>query len=343
MTGSGLSEFDLTTDHKKDHENIWLINNPTGENGLIGIDKIGDKVRFFDPKSYKEQTVLDIKNHHEVTISPDHKIAYVSEFGKFARGRFAESGQNISVLDLENRKVIRQINTAPFKGPHGMRLDGQGQLWVIFEESGELGVIDIETQKLVETYNVGTAKSRPPFIEMLPDGSKIYISSKLGNIVVFDVKNQIVKGEIDVPFGTEGIAVSPDGSRIILAENTEQKLLVIDTSSDQIVDQIPLLGAVLSNPARSRLVRIRFTLDGNTLVSTNYASGIVHVHDGANLREQVMLPVAKGPQGIAFTADQNHAVISNHDCGIATIVNLRSQSVVDWFEFGDGIETLTFY
>ncbi len=324
-------------------ETLWKINNPTGDRGLIGIDKVGNKIRFFDPESFEEIEVLDIKNHHEVAISPDHRFAYVTDFGKFVQNQFVEKGHGITILDLVSRTPVRRIETGDYLGPHGMRFDSDGRLWVIFEETGELGVVDLGTYTLAEVYDVGAGGRRPPFIELVPERNKIYISSKLGNIVVFDLDRRRVLCEIDVPRGTEGTTLSPDGRRLVVAENTEQALLVIDTATDKIVETVALKGAVMSSPNRSRLVRVRFSNDGKYLVSNNYVSGVIHIHDGERPAEHVVLPVAKGPQGMAFAKDNQRVVISNHDCGVATVIDLDDQKAVGCFEFGKGIETLTFY
>lgn len=322
---------------------IWAVNNPTGTKGLIGIDKLGDAIRFFDPVTLSEQKVIHHKNHHEVSISPDHKRAFVSEFGKFKAGIFTESGTHISVVDLENQEIVHRISTGRFKGPHAMRFDPDGQLWVIFEETGELGRIDIDTLQLADTYVIGAADRRPPFIEMTPDGRKIYTSCKAGNLIVFDTKKREVLTEISVPRGTEGLAISPCGERLYAAENLHQNLLAIDTKTDRIVATIPLKGAVLSNPKTSRLIRLRFSPDGDFLVSTNYASGVAHVHDAVDLSDHVMIAIAKGPQGIAFTADGVHALISNHDCGLITRIDLATATAIECVEAGKGIEALTFF
>ncbi len=322
---------------------LWAVNNPTGSKGLIGIDKVGDAIRFFDPESLAEIKVIPHKNHHEVAISPDHTRAYVSEFGKFAAGNFIESGAHISVVDLDRQEIIQRISTGPFKGPHAMQHDGAGNLWVIFEETGELGRLDLETLELADTYVIGAAGRRPPFIEILPDGSKIFVSCKKGNLIVFDTIGRDVLTEIEVPIGTEGMAMSPDGGRLYVAENSKQDLLGIDTSTDQIVSRTPLKGAVLSNPKTSRLIRLKFSPDGAYLVSTNYASGVMHIHDGNNPADHVMLPIAKGPQGIAFTPDGKHVLISNHDCGLITRIDLAAAKAIECVEAGKGIEALTFF
>lgn len=319
------------------------VNNPTGRNGLIGIDKLGDAIVFFDPVTLETQKTIAHKNHHEVAVSPDHKFAFASEFGKFAAGSFIESGAHISVVDLQSQSVVHRISTGEFKGPHAMLFDGNGDLWVIFEETGELGRVATDTMELAETYDIGASNKRPPFIEITPDGTRIYVSCKLGDIIVFDVGARQVVTEIDVPKGTEGIAISPDGSKFYAAENTKQDLLEIDTASHKIIRAITLKGAVLSNPKISRLIRLRFSPDGAYLVSTNYVSGVMHIHNGLDPADHELLPIAKGPQGIAFDASGEHTIVSNHDCGLFTRVHLKTQKAIECVPAGKGIEALTYF
>jgi DNA-binding beta-propeller fold protein YncE len=322
---------------------VSLLNNSTGVRGLIAVDKIGNRIRFFDPESFREIHTLEAKNHHEVEISADHRTAYVSEFGKIVGGENVDPGGAISIIDLEMKTLRGRIDTGPNKAPHAMRLDRAGRLWVACEESGSVAVIDLESGKLAESIPLCPPAARTHMLELLPDDSKLYVSSKNGPLVVFDIRTRKTVATLAVAKGTEGIAVAPDGKRMVVAENAEQRLLVVDTERDVVVDTIPLLGAVLSDPRRSRLVRLRFSPDGRYLVSTNYVSGVVHIHDGHELRDHSLLPVAKGPQGIAYTADGKRAIIANHDSGIATVVDLASRRVTGWFEAGNGIETLTFY
>lgn len=330
-------------DSVKEQSTNWSVNNPTGTNGLIGIDKLGDAIRFFDPITLAEIKVIPHKNNHEVAISPDHTRAYVSEFGKFAAGDFVESGAHIAVVDLVKKEIIHRVNTGSYTGPHAMVHDPSGRLWVIFEETGELGCMDVDCLELTDIYDIGAAGLRPPFIEILPDGSKIYISCKKGNLIVFDVTKRKVHTNIIVPVGTEGMAISPCGRRLYVAENSKQNLLEIDTSTDQIISEIALKGAVLSNPRTSRLIRMRFSPDGAWLVSTNYASGVMHIHDANNPADHVMLPIAKGPQGIAFPPDGKQVLVSNHDCGLITRVDLETAKAIECVAAGKGIEALTYY
>src|ERR1700753_1395953 len=57
-------------------------NNPTGNTGLILIDKMGHHLRFFDPKTWTEISNIEVAmNPHDLALSPDHKTAYITIYG----------------------------------------------------------------------------------------------------------------------------------------------------------------------------------------------------------------------------------------------------------------------
>ena len=62
-----------------------------------------------------------------------------------------------------------------------------------------------------------------------------------------------------------------------------------------------------------------------------------------DLHRQTMVPVAKGPQGNAFTADSRTALVSSQDVGLLTRIDLASARAVGSAEGGTGIEVLAFY
>ena len=73
--------------------------------------------------------------------------------------------------------------------------------------------------------------------------------------------------------------------------------------SDREIDRVPLPPHVFTNPKRSRLAKLAFSRDGRFLVVTSYAGALVWILDAADYRTQAMVPVAKGPMGMAFPAD----------------------------------------
>src|SRR5580693_8583777 len=78
------------------------LNNPTGTQGLIVIDKIGRHVRFLNPTTFQEISSIEVGvAPHDVAISPDHKTAYIPVYGDGVYGRNPHPGHTIAIIDLD--------------------------------------------------------------------------------------------------------------------------------------------------------------------------------------------------------------------------------------------------
>jgi len=323
----------------------FAFNNPTGRRGLIAVDKVGGKVRFYDPVSFKEITALDVeKLPHEVAISPDHSTAYVSIYGGGIFGNNPNPAQTIMVIDLASRAVTGTISVAPYFAPHGMMVAADGRLWVSCDSSAKLLIVNPRTKAVEEAFDTGSTGSH--WISMIPNGAKIYISNKTASLGVFDVAMRKLVKSIELPNakqGTEGITVSPDGKRALVVDNFDARIHVIDTATDQIIQSVELQGNPPTNPKRSRNMRIRFSLDGRYVLTANFASGVIYIHEAADLVRQSPMVVAKGPMGFAFAPDLRTAIVANHDSGIATVLDMEARRILGYFDGGSGIETLTYF
>jgi YVTN family beta-propeller protein len=321
------------------------FNNPTGTRGLVAVDKVGGKVRLYEPGTYREMAAIEVERlPHEVAISPDHQIAYVSIYGTGIFGNNPNPAQTIAVIDLDRREQVDAISVAPYFAPHGIMVAATGKLWVSCDASAKLIVVDPETRAIEEAFDTGSFGSH--WIALTPDGAKIYISNKTDSVGVFDVATRALAATIALPSekqGTEGIAASPDGSRVLVVDNFDARVHVIDAVTDAVIDSIALAGNPPTNPKRSRNVRVRYSLDGRYVLTSNYASGVIYIHEADDLRRQTPLIVAKGPMGFAFAPDGNAAIVANHDSGIATVIDLAERRVTGYFDGGSGIETLAFY
>jgi DNA-binding beta-propeller fold protein YncE len=143
--------------------------------------------------------------------------------------------------------------------------------------------------------------------------------------------------------GSEGLMPTPDGRRLVVIDNIANDLRVVDTATDLEIDRIPLTMWALSNPKRSRLAKLMFSPDGRHLVVTAYAGGLVWVIDSTDLRRQTIVPVAKGPQGMAFPPDGKSVLIASHDSGLLTRIDLASKRAIAAYDGGAGIEVLAYY
>ncbi len=104
-------------------------NNPTGSKGLILVDKRGNYVRFFDPKTQTELSGFPTGQGaaHDLAISPDLKTAYIPIYGDGVYNRNPNPGQSILIVDLATQKVSGTIDISPYQAPHGIQIDAQRQ------------------------------------------------------------------------------------------------------------------------------------------------------------------------------------------------------------------------
>lgn len=315
------------------------FNNPTGTQGLIMIDKLGGFVQFFDPVSLKELSSFAIPDGppHELTISPDHKTAYIPIYGDGVYGRNPHPGHVIAIVDLASKKLAGTIDLSPYIAPHGLQVDANGTLYVTCDLSRKLLVIDPKTRTITAAIDTeGTGH----WIAVLPDGSKAYVANKNDRpfVSVVDIKARKMTGKVAMPNGTQGITVSPDGKSVLAVDYRDPKFVVIDTKTDQVIDTV-----TVEKNSRGPF-RVKYSPDGLKLVTCDDQEGLANIISTKDLHgAQQVLTVGKTPFGIAFSADSKTALVSNHGDGTISVIDLTSSKVINTFKAGTGIETLSYY
>jgi len=317
-------------------------NNPTGSKGLILVDKRGNYVRFFDPKTQQELSGFSTGPGaaHDLAISPDLKTAYIPIYGDGVYNRNPNPGQSILIVDLATRKVTGTIDIAPHQAPHGIQIDANGKLYVVCDISKNLLVIDPVTRKIESVIDVqGTGH----WIAVLPDASKAYVSNQSGQeyISVVDLKARKMIGTLPVAGGARGIVASSDGKRVFAIQGRAPHLVVIDPASDTVLDRIELQGHAAAG------YKLRVSLDGRTLLICSGIGGTesyINILDVGDLRgKQHVLRAGKSSMGFAFAPDGQTALVLNDGDGTVTVIDLKSKTVRNTFKGGTGIETASYY
>ena len=315
-------------------------NNPTGSHGLVLIDKRGAHVRFVDPSTYKELSNLEIGvAPHDLAISPDHATVYIPVYGDGVYGNNPHPGHTIAVIDLATRRLRDTIDVSPYIAPHGIQVDSNGKLYVTCDLSRKLLVIDPKSRRIeaaIDTEGTGH------WVALLPDAGKAYVPNKNDRpfISVIDLKERKMIGRVPAPHGTQGIAASPDGKRVVASDMTEPALLVIDTATDTVVDRIALQQTTRGS------FKPRFTPDGSRILVCSIGAGLgqVNIISTADLHgKQQIITAGKNPMGFAFTPDGHTALVANDGDGTVTVLDLVRMKVISSFQAGTGIETASYY
>ncbi len=312
------------------------LNHPTGSNGLLLVDKLGGHVRFFHPTSLAELSSIELpKNPHDFALSADHRFAYVPIYGPGVYNRNPEPGHELYVLDLAERKVAKVIDLSPYRSPHGVQIDARGMLYVTAELDRKILVVDPSSGRVTHTID---HEGSGHWLAVLPDGSKAYVANKDDKpfVSVLDLAAHKQIGTVPMPRGTQGIAASPDGKRVVAMDFARPEIAVIDTATDAVLERIALAGT--TDPA----YKAYFSPDGKWLMTM--AGSTIGIFDAANLRApQRTLTVGASPMGIGFSADGKTALVANHGDGTVSVVDIATAAVTRTFKAGTGIETLTYY
>jgi DNA-binding beta-propeller fold protein YncE len=317
-------------------------NNPTGSKGLILVDKRGHYIRFFDPKTEKELSSFPtgLGAAHDLAISPDLKTAYIPIYGDGVYNGNPNPGQSILIVDLVSQRVASTIDISPYQAPHGIQIDASGKLYVVCDISKSLLVIDPVARKIESVIDVqGTGH----WLAVLPDASKAYVSNQSGQeyISVVDLKTRKMIGKLPAAGGARGIVASSDGKRVFAIQGRAPYLVVIDPTSDTILDRIELQGHTEAG------YKLRVSLDGRTLLICSGIGGTesyINVLDVGDLRgKQHVLRAGKSSMGFAFAPDRQTALVLNDGDGTVTVIDLKSKTVRNTFKGGTGIETASYY
>jgi DNA-binding beta-propeller fold protein YncE len=326
--------------------------NITGTTGLIAVDKVGNHIRFYDPETLREVKSFAAPEPaaHELAISHDRRLAFVPLYGDGIYGNNRKPNNKVLVIDLAAQALVDVIDLGEMTAPHGMVATSDGRLWVVADIPNKLFVLDPARRAVEAAYDCPARGAHQ--MALLPDESKVYVSCKEGDLSVFDRARRewVAAVPMRAPgvmggngSGSEGVMPTAAGDRVVVIDNTGNDLRVVDARTDTEIDRVPLISSPPSNPKRSRLAKLMFSLDGRYLVATAYASALTWVIDAADLRRQALVPVAKGPQGMAFPPDGKSVIVASHDSGLLTRIDLAEPRALAAYDGGSGIEVLAYY
>ncbi len=215
---------------------------------------------------------------HEIEVSPDGKLAVVSDYG--AR----TAGNSLTVIDWPGRAVLRSIDLGTHTRPHGMRFTPDGKRLVVTTEgSGSLTVVDVEAGEV--TGNIAVGDGLPHMVALSPDGRFAYATQlRAGSLSVVDLESGSKLRDVATGRGAEGLAVSPDGQEVWVGNRDDDNVTVIDTHSFEIVATLDSKGFP---------IRVTMTPDGRHVLVTNARAAALAVFDRAARKQVASIALAR--------------------------------------------------
>lgn len=256
-----------------------------------------------------------------VAIAPDRSVAYAT---------IQENNYYLVNLAIP---LAAEINF-PNGDMRGIAISPDGTRTYIINNSGSprtIVIIDTPSGGTISTISVVPAVNNMNFIAITPDGRKAYVTASNVGVIVIDLVNNTVVG-VPIPVGQEplGLAITPDGSQVFVANNESFSVSVISTATDTVIDTIQL--GVSTNPT---VVDIAILPDGSrayvSVDDPNDAEnnpGQVYIIDVATHAVTPGPIVGVFPQQIAASPDGLQVFVVNNNGNLFPNVS-TTLSVID--------------
>jgi len=303
--------------------------------GLIAVDKMGGKVIFLDPVSYATVRVLDDFSRvpHELLVVPRASMACVPIFGDGIHGRNPNPGHLLSIVDLELRQHVFDIDLSPYCAPHGLQEGPDGLVYVTCENSGVVALVDLDRRAVVDVIETGSTNAHR--LTIATGGQRLYTENEEdASISVIDVPSRLLIRQVPMPHPLAGLAISPDGKLLVAVDDQEPRLFVMETATLEIVKHLPL--ADVPEPGQIA----RYSPDGLLLLVTSMRSNTATLID-ASLSHQTTLAVGRQPMDGAFCGDE--LLVACQGDGTIYSIDLNARQVSRPFAAGIGCETVAFF
>ena len=131
--------------------------------------------------------------------------------------------------------------------------------------------------------------------------------------------NTVVGLPIPVGSDPQTLAVTPDGTKVYVANFGASKVSVIKTATNTVVKTV-LVG--------NKSYGVAVTPDGTKVYVVNYGSNNVSVfHRPLGFTLVATIPVGNCPQGVAITPDGTQAYVANRGDSTVSVINTATNTV----------------
>jgi DNA-binding beta-propeller fold protein YncE len=268
---------------------------------------------------------------HEVEISPDGRLAVVSNYGERER-----PGNSLTVVGWTTREVLRVVDLGEDSRPHGMAFLPDGRLAVTTEGSDRLLVVDPVAGEILQRIPVGEGVAH--MVAVSHGGRYAWVTNiSAGTLERVDLEAGEVTGRVETGAGAEGVVAI--GDEVWVTNRADDTVSVVDTDSLEIVATLDSIGfpirtavtpdrrhALVTN-ARAATLSV-FDIAERQLVAT------VQVADpGAEYRE-TLLGQAALPIGMVIHPDGSRVFVAISGGDEVAVISTDGWEVVDRWPTG---------
>ena len=289
---------------------------------LLVLNKGEATLSFIDPASGKvSATIATGDGPHEIELSSDSKLAFVSNYGS------TTPGSMLSVIDVKARKEAKRVDLGELRRPHGLAFS-QGKLYFTSEERRRIARYDPATQRVDWTFETGQDGTH--MVLASRDGAKLFTTNMGSNsvsVIERSSGDEWRQTLVAVGAGPEALDLSPDGRELWVAHSRDGGVSIIDVASRKVSHTLDA-GTKRSN-------RLKFTPDGQLVLVSDLAGGELVIVNAGNRAERARVKLGRSPTGILVAPDGQQAFVACSGENHIAVIDLRSLSVSRTIETGE--------
>ncbi len=288
---------------------------------LLVVNKSGSSLSVIDPAS--RETLATIPTGfapHEVAVSADGSLAFVTDYGTAAR-----PGTTVTIVDVERRTAVGTVDLGEHTRPHGVATASDGSVWVTTEGSQHVLQLDPTTRAVRQAVRTGQQISHQ--VVSVDAAGRVYTANiGSGTVTAVDVNTGAVLTHIETGAGAEGIDVAPDGRAVYVTNRSAGTLSEIDVATNTVVREI----TVGEFP-----IRVKVRPDGREALVSNARGNDVVAVDLERWEVARRLSVGAMPVGILVTPDNRTAYVANTQDDRISVIDLERWALDGEIAAGD--------
>lgn len=307
-------------------------------------DEEGDTVSALDAASFKKVSTIAVgRGPHNIQVSPDGKLAWVTNNGE--RDKPAEEqahkgmptrdheatagGGEVWAIDTVTDTVVAKVPVG--KHPAHVVLTPDGRFaYVTNGAENSVSVVDTTARQVVATIPVG---AYPHGIRISPDGKQAYVANlKGGTVSVIDIEARKEVTQIPAGKGPAQVGFTPDGRLAFVSLSEEGKVAVIDPKTRKVIRKVPV-GTVP--------IQVYATPDNRTLLVANQGTRkkpgkTVSVIDLETFNAMKTIETGAGAHGVVIDREGRYAYVTNIYANSVSVLDVKDRKVVATVSVGKG-------
>jgi YVTN family beta-propeller protein len=306
---------------------------------LLVVRKSAEALDLIDPGSGVRLASIAVGfAPHEVAVSPDGKLAAVTNYGTREK-----PGTTLSIVDLEQPREIRRIDLAPHTRPHGVDWYAPDRVAVTTEGSQSLLIIEPTEGRILSASSTGQDVSH--MVDVAPDGRRAYVANiGSGSLTAIDLTDGGAVRTVQTGAGTEGVAVTSDGRQVWVLARAQGALVRLDAATLERLGGAALPGIpirIVFDPKGSRAYVTRAA--SADIVALDTASGQpiaerkLDVRPAKGAEERPMASIAPGsslPIGLAVSGDGASVYVAATMGDVVLRLDAKTLDVLGTIEVG---------